>query len=186
MYLDFSSDSWLYCVIKPKLLFCPWLLNEGVGGKFYFLSLHKTLCFCLRHDGLFVGVNVLEVYLWHVHSMPLTHSPCVSLYHWPHRAKCYAAVTNNCWARRWRHRVSWCVSIPMSQKCYVSECHNPCHEVWHCVSSVIIVTLKHYTLLQLSARIRALVITLKISTHFRVLTKNSQRSQCILGISLYF
>ena len=123
-----------------------------MGGKFHFLSLHKTLCFCWRHDGLFVGVNVLEVYLWHGHSMPLTHSPCMSLYHWPHRAKCYAAVTNNCWARRWRHRVSWCVSIPMSQKCYVSECHNPCHEVWHCVSCVIIVTLKHYTLLQLSAR----------------------------------
>ena len=123
-----------------------------MGGKFHFLSLHKTLCFCLQHDGLFVGVNVLEVYLWHGLSMPLTHSPCMSLYHWPHRVKCFAAVTNNCWARRWRHRVSWCVSIPMSQKCYVSECHSPCHEVWHCVSSVIIVTLKHYTLLQLSAK----------------------------------
>ena len=161
------------CVIKPNLLFCPWLLNEGVGGKFYFLSIHKTLCFCLRHDGLFVGVNVFEVYLWHGHSMPLTHTTWVSLFPWtlhphyiawPPRVKCDAAVTNNCWARGnvlASPSILMCINTSVS----VMKCHNPMsRSVTLCqfCDNRHTKTLHTYSYL-LSSRAR--VITIKISTH---------------------
>ena len=55
---------------------CPWprLLNEGVGGKFDFLCLHKTLCFCLQQDGLFACVNVLDGHIYDTGPPRLTHT----------------------------------------------------------------------------------------------------------------
>ena len=161
-----------------------------MGGKFYFLSLHKTLCFCLRHDGLYVGVNVLEVYLWHWRSMTLTHTACVSLFPpsllaWPHRVKCDAAVTNNCWARRQCDGVTEYLDVYQYQcQCHVSQCHNPMSQsVTLCqfCDNRHTKTLHSYSY-PLSPRAR--VITIKILTHLWVLTNNNTPVLCSFGVYL--
>ena len=94
----------------------------------------------------------LSIFMTRGRSMPLTHTAWVSLFPWtlhphyiawPPRVKCDAAVTNNCWARG---NVLASPSILMCINTSVSVIIR-CHEVWHRVSSVIIViTLKHYIL----------------------------------------
>ena len=183
-----SYISWVHdCVIKPNLIpVCDFTRWRYVGGNFYFLSLHKTFCFCLRHDGLFVGVNVLEVYLWHGRSMTLTHTAGVSLFPssllaWPHRVKCDAAVTNNCGARC--DGVTEYLDVYQYQcQCHVSQCHNPMsRSVTLCqfCDNRHTKTLHSYSY-PLSPRAR--VITIKILTHFYGFSQKTIHQCCaVLG-----